>query len=165
MMTQSYQLRPMEERDAQTVMDIFNHYVENSFAAYPQDRLPHQFFGVMQASFNGFPHAVVTWGDEVVGFGGLRAYNPMPVFKKTAEISYFIKPGHTAKGLGAILLGHLIEGARQMGIESILASISSLNETSLKFHKKHGFAQCGEFKRIGYKNETYFDVVYMQKFI
>ena len=93
----------------------------------------------------------------------LRAYHPFPVFSKTAEISYFIRPEWTGKGLGDTLLACLIQKAKLKGIHSILASIASLNEPSLQFHKKHGFIECGRFREVGEKKGQIFDVVYMQK--
>jgi L-amino acid N-acyltransferase YncA len=66
----------------------------------------------------------------------LRAYSPFPTFSKTAEITYFIKPGYTGKGIGKKILDSLLAKARETGITSIIASISSLNEGSINFHKK-----------------------------
>jgi phosphinothricin acetyltransferase len=163
---EQYVLRPIGQDDGLWVMDIFNYYVEHSFAAYPQEKLPLSFFDMLMASYKGYPHvAAVTTVGEVVGFGGLRAFNPMSVFRKTAEVSYFLSPAHTGQGLGSAMLGHVTKGAKEMGIECLLASISSLNAASLGFHERHGFERCGVLKRIGCKNGTDFDVVYMQKFI
>lgn len=30
--------------DRESVMDIFNYYIENSFSAYPERKLPYEFF-------------------------------------------------------------------------------------------------------------------------
>jgi phosphinothricin acetyltransferase len=164
-MQQTVTLRPLAAGDAQQVMEIFNYYVENSFAAYPQSRLLVEFYNVLMASYQGYPNAAALENGEVVGFGGLRAYSPMSTFSHTAEISYFISPVHTSKGLGSLMLNHFIQEAKQKNIETVLASISSLNEPSLAFHKKHGFETCGTLKKIGRKNGVDFDVVYMQKHI
>ena len=39
-----YEFRLLGQEDGPRVMEIFNHYVENSFAAYPQEKLPAPFF-------------------------------------------------------------------------------------------------------------------------
>jgi len=64
-----------------------------------------------------------------------------------------------------MLLDRLLAKAREMGITSILASISSLNPSSLSFHESHGFEECGRFAGIGRKNGQGFDVVWMQKMV
>ena len=160
-----YIIRPLDKEDNLQVMEIFNYYVENSFAAYPQEKLPLPFYDMLLASYQGYPHAAAVTRGELAGFGGLRAYSPISTFRKTAEVSYFLSPVHTGKGLGSALLQHLADGATQSGIECLLASISSLNEASLRFHEKHGFERCGQLKRVGCKNGMEFDVIYMQRFI
>jgi phosphinothricin acetyltransferase len=68
-------------------------------------------------------------------------------------------------GLGELLLHTLQRDAQKMNIESLLASISSLNQVSIDFHKKNGFFECGRFEGVGKKFGKEFDVVWMQKFI
>lgn len=157
-------LKPMTGADRSPVIDIFNYYIENSFAAYPDRRVPYEFFDILLKAAEGYPAVVAKDKQEtVVGFGMLRAYHPFPVFSKTAEISYFIKPEWTGKGVGNLMLSHLIRKAEERGITSLLAGIASLNDPSIKFHKKNGFIECGRFKKIGEKKGHVFDVVYMQK--
>jgi L-amino acid N-acyltransferase YncA len=98
-----------------------------------------------------------------MGFGMLMAYNPFPTFSHTAEITYFIKPGYTGRGIGKLLLDHLIPKARDKGITCLIASISSNNVESINFHKKNGFIECGRLKEVGRKKGQTFDVLYMQK--
>ena len=100
---------------------------------------------------------------EVIGFGFLHPYSPIPTFKRVAEIVYFIRPEYTGKGVGSAILEHLIQEAKKLNIDSILAHISSLNEKSINFHAKHGFVECGRFRRIGRKFSKDFDVVWMQR--
>jgi hypothetical protein len=37
-------LRPILFEDREAIMDVFNYYAENSFAAYPETKLPYQAF-------------------------------------------------------------------------------------------------------------------------
>ena len=55
------------------------------------------------------------------------------------------------------------EGAKNKGIRNILASITSKNANSIKFHEKNGFVKCGEFSEIGRKFGNTFDVIWMIK--
>ncbi len=156
-------LAPMTGDDRVPVMDIFNHYVENSFAAYPEHRLPYEFFDNFLAMCRGYPTAVAR--DEsgmVAGFGMLRPYSPFPAFSGAAEISYFLTQGCTGHGIGRLMLDHLVSEARAKGLRTILANVSSLNEGSMRFHLKHGFVRCGTLQAIGCKNGREFDVVYFQ---
>jgi len=161
-----YVIRKVSEEDGKDITDIFNYFVENSFAAYPEKRVQNVFFERLKQLAGGFPiYAIGISGGGLAGFGLLRPYHLLETFKRTAELTYFILPMHISKGLGTKLLNVLIEEAKKKGFDSLLASISSLNEISLNFHLKNGFTECGRFKRIGRKFGQDFDEVWMQRFI
>ncbi len=109
--------------------------------------------------------AVVDGTGKVIGFGMLRPHNPLPAFAKTAEVTYFIHRDYTGKGLGKALLGALEKGAIERGITSLLASVSSLNPGSIRFHQAHGFVECGRFVKVATKNGKVFDTVWLQKIL
>jgi phosphinothricin acetyltransferase len=157
-------ITPLTRDDQNPVMDIFNHYIEHSFAAYPETPLPYPAFDMFLQMTKGYPTGVIRDSEgKVTGFGMLRPYNAIPAFSGTAEITYFLHPDHTGKGLGKKLLDHLEKGAVEKGVRHILASISSLNPGSMKFHENNGFVSCGRFTGIGQKKGRVFDVVWMQK--
>jgi len=64
-------------------------------------------------------------------------------------------------GLGKTALDRLAEAARELGVDRLMASISSLNQESLRFHRKYGFQECGRFTEAGTKFGGNFDVVWM----
>lgn len=156
----------MDENHRKDVIDIFNYYIENGFAAYPESKLPYEFYDMFLIITKDYP-AVVIKSDknDVIGFGYLYSYSPFSVFKETAEISYFLKEEATGHGIGKKILDYVESEAKKLNISSILASISSLNEGSINFHKKNGFKECGRFVKIGKKFDKYFDVVWMQKML
>lgn len=161
-----YSISPITNEDRESIIDIFNYYVENSFAAYPEDKLPYQAFDMLLQMSNGFPRgSLKDKNGKTVGFGMLRAHNPAPTFSRTAEVTYFIHPDHTGKGLGKMLLSSLEKGAVEKGITNILANISSLNPNSIQFHQKSGFMECGRFRKVGKKKGREFDTVWMQKML
>lgn len=162
----NFSLAPITLDDCKQIVDIFNHYVENSFAAYPEQKVPYEFFDVLLNMCQGYPTATVK--DEksrVIGFGMLRPYSPITTFSQTAEITYFLKPGFTGKGIGKTILEYLISKGKEKGITSILASISSLNDGSINFHLKNGFSEYGRFRGVGQKKGKTFDVVYFQRIL
>jgi phosphinothricin acetyltransferase len=161
-----YLLEPIGPSDQKAVIDLFNHYIENSFAAYPEHKVPYEFFDMFLSMCKD--HSSVTVKDNegiLAGFGMLRPHNPMPAFSHTAEITYFIRPELTGKGLGPLMLDFLIAEGKKCGISQVLASISSLNEGSIRFHQNHGFTECGRFRRVARKKGVFFDIVWMQKTI
>jgi len=82
----------MTDQDRESVMDIFNYYVENSFAAYPEEKLPYKAFDRFLEVSRGYPIGIIRdINGEINGFGMLRIHNPMPAFAETAEVTYFFK--------------------------------------------------------------------------
>jgi L-amino acid N-acyltransferase YncA len=164
--TQDYVLREVSDKDQTAVVEIFNHFVETSFAAYPSEPAGFSFFRNLCMMAEGYPFYVIETSDgEVVGFGLLHRYHSAETLRRTAELTYFILPEHTRRGLGGRLLEIFIGEARKMGIDNLLASISSQNQISLDFHRMHGFSECGRFHRVGQKFGEVFDVVWMQRFL
>ncbi len=159
-----FSIEPVTAEDGRAIIDIFNHYVENTFAAYPESKVPYEFFGLFMNMSQGYPFLVAKdENGKVLGFGLLRPHNPMPAFSRTAEITYFLAPEHTGQGIGKAMLDRLLAEGKERGITSILANISSLNPGSLAFHRKNGFVECGRFIGIGRKKGREFDVVWMQR--
>lgn len=161
-----YDLFPLSSSDREEIIDIFNYYIENSYAAYPERRVPYEFFDLFLQAAAGYPTAIAKNKNKtILGFGMLRPYSPMPTLAGTAEITYFVRSECTGKGIGSSMLEYLLKEARKKGLHCILASISSLNEGSIRFHSYHGFSECGRFREVGKKHGNSFDIVWMQKLL
>ncbi len=161
-----YVIRHVKDDDRNAVVGIFNYFVENSFAAYPDKKVGPEIFDLLKnMSCGGVFYVAESPAKEVIGFALLRHHQIAEAFKKAGEITYFILPEHERRGLGARLMDTIVTDARAAGVETLLANISSLNEVSLNFHHKHGFKECGRFERIGRKFGRDFDVIWMQKFL
>ena len=159
-------LKPVEARDAEEIIDIFNAYTENSFSTYTETPLSYEMFESFTQLSWGYPALTARDASErVIGFSILRPFSLLPVFSSTAELTSFLKPGYTGRGIGKLLLAHLEAGAREMGLTSILATVSSLNEGSLRFHRNNGYLECGCLSGIGRKQGVIFDVIYCQKIL
>jgi phosphinothricin acetyltransferase len=50
-----YSISPITNEDRESIIDIFNYYVENSFAAYPENKLPYQAFDMLLQMSEGYP--------------------------------------------------------------------------------------------------------------
>jgi L-amino acid N-acyltransferase YncA len=161
-----YVFDTMREEHRQPVMDIFNYFIENTFAAYPEAPLGDGVFDQFLAVSRRYPSAVVmNKKHNIVGFAFLQPYHPADTFRKTAVATHFILPEHTRKGIGAKLLEVFVRDAKKMGLQHLLVNISSLNPGSIEFHRKNGFHKCGTFEGIGIKARKKFSVIWMVRSI
>jgi L-amino acid N-acyltransferase YncA len=161
-----YRFERLSEEHRKPAIDILNYYIENGFATFSETKVNYDFFDHYLRESKGYPAvAVRSDSGEIIGTAYLGAYNPSKAFQRTAEIGYYIRRDWTRHGIGKAILDHFVEEARKIGIDSILASVSSLNDQSINFHLKNGFIECGRFRRIGRKFGRDFDLVWLQKHI
>ncbi|HWQ65777.1 MAG TPA: GNAT family N-acetyltransferase [Methanospirillum sp.] len=154
----------ISREDGPELIDIFNQYIQDSDAAFPEHPVPTAFFEMMRPILDTHPSVSVRDpAGLLIGFGMLKPHNPMPVFSHCREITYFVRPEWTGRGIGSDMLTYLTDKARAAGITCILAEISGKNEGSIKFHQKSGFRECGRFSRVGKRKGEFFDTVWMQK--
>lgn len=158
-----HSIRPVRNTDWPAVTEIFNHFVVNSPAAYPEEQVGPDFLRNKHEAVVDYPFVVVERGGKPVGFAYLSPFHPMATMRRSAQLTYFIHPDHTGHGLGSRLLEVLLDSGRALGIDNFMAHISSLNEGSIRFHTSHGFTQCGCFRRVGTKHGQDFDMVWMQR--
>lgn len=160
------ELLPVSGEDMAEMAGIFNHYVEHSYATYTETPVSTERFEALMSFSSGYPSFVARDSDgSLAGFGLLRPYSPIPAFDRAAELTCFLAKGYTGQGIGTAILQALESGAVELGIESIVATVSSLNEGSIRFHRARGFVEQGRLVGIGSRNGRKFDVVYLQKML
>jgi len=167
-LSKNFKITTIAEEHRKAVIDIFNYFIKNGYAAYPQEQLPYEFFDMMLKMTHGYPAVVVkdsTRQGQVVGFAFMRPYHSMKTFKRAAEVSYFLLPDVTRQGIGKAIIELFTQEAKKIEVDTLLADISSLNTQSIQFHEKMGFTPCGCFRRVGKKFNKDFDVVWMQKLL
>lgn len=154
---------PLSEKHRTHVINIYNYYITHTYASFLEQPVSYEFYDIFLAMMKGYPASAVLAGGVAAGFCYLRPYNPIPAFNTTAEITYFIHPEMTGRGIGKAALRHLAEEAVARGISHLLACVSSLNEQGIRFHHKNGFLQQGKLVGIGRKFNNLFDIIWFQK--
>jgi len=157
----NYTIRPAKESDIPEMLEVFNFFVHNSYASYSEIELEPEFFQQLREC--ALAIIVLEVDHKIVGFAYIKPYLAYKNCQLSGVLTYFILPLYTGKGFGAMMLDKLLEAAKRINMKHLLAHISSRNEQSLRFHKKHGFVECGRFNDIGTKFGHTFDVVWMQK--
>ena len=160
-MTGDMKIRDMQESDRDAVMRIFNHYAATSFAAYPDGPLPPQFFDPCGKA--PYRQSCLRMTVALPGSGSSSPSSRSLSFRKTGMLTYFLAPEATGKGLGNRLLEQLILDAKKKGMTMLVANMSSKNEASIRFHKRHGFSEAGNLAGVGEKFGEPFGVLWMQR--
>ena len=154
-------IRIRKEGDAENILEVVNSFVKESFAAYSDEYYPPSIVDEWSRKAKVF--LVLEIGKKVIGFGFVASYKPFKSCAHVGVITYFILQEYTSKGLGTKLINQLISKGKDLGVTNYLAHISSRNEQSLNFHKKHGFKEVGRFKDMSVKLGESVDMVWVQK--
>jgi phosphinothricin acetyltransferase len=156
-------VRPATEADVPAILGIYNDAILHSTATFdiePQtleERL--QWFRETKP-----PHCVIVAEAEaeVVGWGCLRTFRTRVAYRFTVEDSVYIREDHRGRGVGALLLGELVERAKKGGFHSVIAGMTEGNPASEALHRRFGFVDAGRSREVGYKFERWLDIVWMQ---
>jgi phosphinothricin acetyltransferase len=150
--------------DAQRIAEIWNHEVlHTDHTTDTEPRTVVQQRTWLARRDEDHPVIVVTRGDRVIAFGALSPYRVKPAFHRTVEDSVYVDRIERGQGLGALVLGRLIDLARERGHHSILARVTGVNEPSMRLHERLGFRLVGVEEETAFKRGRWLDVAILQR--
>jgi phosphinothricin acetyltransferase len=154
------------EPDFEIIKEIYDYYIENTTATYYTEKITiEELKAFIPCQDKKYKSYLIKSENECCGFCYISAYKKRQAYDRTAEISIYLKPGSTGKGIGNIALPFLETEARNNGISVLIGIISGDNENSIKLFARNGYEKCGHFKQIGEKFNKILDVVSYQKII
>ncbi|MGW2153851.1 N-acetyltransferase family protein [Nonomuraea sp. NPDC001699] len=158
-------IRDLNEDDVPAVAAIYAHYVTGGVATF--DEVPPE-AGEWRAraaalTAAGLPFLVAEDDGVVTGYAYLGQYRPKPAYRHSLEVSIYLAPGSTGRGLGRLLLGELIRRAPATGARCLIAVIADGGDpASLRLHAAFGFEDVGRLRNVGFKHGRWIDTVLLQ---
>jgi len=160
-------LRAAQVTDAEAIAVIYNYEVETSTATF--DLVPRSIEAQREwiTARSGAFSALVADDSAagVIGFAALSTYRDRAGYRTTVENSVYVHRDHQRRGVGRLLLGALLEVARDSGFHTVIARIDSQSSGSLALHESLGFVVVGVERQIGRKFGRWLDSVIMQKML
>jgi [ribosomal protein S5]-alanine N-acetyltransferase len=100
----------------------------------------------------------IEWNGEYVG--NISLSPGTDVYRKTAEIGYFIGEPYWNKGIATKAVKLIVEyGFKELGLARIHTGVFDYNEASMRVLEKCGFERDGVFKKAVIKNGQFRDEV------
>lgn len=160
----AFRTRLVERADADALRAIYNVEVLESTVTFDlRPRTLAEQLAWIEDHSGGHPAIVaLDHAGEVAGFASLTPYRPRPAYSTTVEDSVYVRRDARGEGVGRLLLGDLIELARDHGFHSVIGRIVGDHEASIALHAACGFEQVGREREIGRKFNRWLDVVLMQ---
>lgn len=181
-MTEGLTITAATPADAAAVAAIYAHHVLHGVATFevePPDaaEMARRIAGVRDA---GHPWLIARDGaGEMVGYAYAGPFHPRAAYRFTCEDSIYLAHDRLGAGIGAVLLGALIEAAAAGGFRQMIAKIvASAPEGggggvaggaagdgggSVRLHRRFGFVEAGRMRAVGWKHGRWLDVITMQR--
>ena len=161
-----FRTRIVERRDADALRAIYNVEVLESTVTFDlRPRSQAEQLVWIDEHSGGHPAIVAVDGDDVVGFASLSPYRPRPAYSTTVEDSVYVRRDLRGRGVGRLLLGDLLDLARDHGFHCVIGRIVGDHDASIALHTACGFSQVGREREVGRKFNRWLDVVLMQKML
>ncbi|PAM96505.1 N-acetyltransferase [Flavobacterium sp. IR1] len=106
---------------------------------------------------------VIENDDQIIGWAALTPVSSRCVYAGVAEVSVYVDPAHSGKGIGLTLLNELVHLSEEEGIWTLQAGIFTENTASLRIHEKAGFRILGIREKIGKQNGIWRDTVLLER--
>lgn len=100
---------------------------------------------------------------KVQGWAALSPVSARSCYRGVAELSIYIGAGHQGKGIGNLLMQHLIADSEDNGIWTIHSSTFPENKASINLQKKYGFREIGYRERIAELNGAWRNTVLLER--
>ncbi|MFT9098305.1 GNAT family N-acetyltransferase [Liquorilactobacillus sp.] len=171
MNTPDIKIRLVTLADAPALLHIYQYYVQQTAITFEYDTPTIEEFEKRIRNISlGYPYLVAYADNKILGFAYLSSFHPRAAYIWSAEISIYLSHDVQHHGIGTLLYNELEKIAAAQNILNINACISlpkttdtHLPMTSIYFHKKNGFKKVAHFHDVGYKFNTWFDMIWMEK--
>jgi len=100
---------------------------------------------------------------RVVGWAALSPVSDRCVYGGVAEVSVYVDPVASGRGVGTTLLRRLVAASESAGFWTLQAGIFPENAASLRIHEKCGFRVVGRRERLGQHHGRWRDVLLLER--
>jgi L-amino acid N-acyltransferase YncA len=159
-------IRPAAPTDIAAITRIYAHAVEHGTASFEIEPPTQPEMARRQQALlaKGFPYLVAEISGSVAGYAYAGPYRERRAYDWCVEDSIYVAPEFHRKGIGRLLLTHLVADAERLGFRQMLAVIGdSASAASIAVHAAAGFRLIGTLQSTGFKHGRWLDTVLMQR--
>ncbi len=156
--------RQANPTDAADIAAIWNREIRDGVATFSTREMTVAEIETMIAE-EGTAVQVAVVSGELIGFARFYPFRGGVGYRFTKEHSIYLEPKAQGMGAGRALMQRVCHIAKQEGVHSLMAAISSENPAGVAFHKTLGFEQVARVPEVGHKFGRWMDLILMQKFL
>ncbi len=151
--------------DAGALIAIYGPYVTDSCISFEYDPPSEEEFAARIRSFSAF-YPYLVWEEpdgRILGYAYAHRHAERAAYQWNAELSVYLHPEATHRGIGTALYRALLAILREQGLQMAYACITCPNKPSEALHRAMGFQPAGVWRNAGYKQGRWRDVAWFQK--
>jgi len=151
--------------DYDAVVDIYNHYIENSHATF--DTSPYS-IGERAPWFSQFNESgpnqllVAEMNGTTLGFCCSTPFNLRAAYDISVETTVYLAAEAIGQEIGKRLYEVLLQNLSGIGLHGAYAGIALPNDASVNLHAALGFRKVGVYEEVGYKFGKYWSVAWYE---
>ncbi len=157
-------IRPVKRQDIQAIVDIYNHYVENTAITFEEKSInANDMLARIEIVTQGnLPWLVIEQGNNILGYAYATPWKARSAYRYSVETTVYLAPKEQGKGLGTELYQALLTELKLKSIHTAIGGITLPNPASIALHEKLGMTKVAHFHQVGYKFNQWLDTGYWQ---
>ena len=158
-------IRPATIDDANSVVAIYNYYIENTVVTFIEQAISAQNISdnISTAASDQLPYMVYELDGVVLGYAYASKWQGRCAYRYSVEVTVYLAVEATGQGIGSALYQALFQELEKRSYHVALAGIALPNDASIALHEKFGMRKVAHFEEVGFKFGQWVDVGYWQK--
>ena len=166
-------IRTAKPSDADKLLEIYAPYVEKTAITFEYE-VPSvdEFRQRIENTLKKYPYIVAIKDDKIVGYAYAGTFKSRAAYDWDVELSVYLDMKCRRRGIGELLYEKMEQILAMQNIINLNACITSpsvpdehITDDSEKFHARMGYSLVGRFHKSGYKFDTWYDMIWMEKAI
>lgn len=169
----SIHLRVATTDDAKELLEIYAPYITETAISFEYDVPdPDEFKMRIADTLQKYPYILAEKDGEILGYAYTNAFAGRAAYDWSVATTIYLKKGKTKTGVGRMLYEALERISKAQNVLNMNACIAypeiedeHLTLNSVQFHEHLGYRMVGTFHNSGYKFDTWYHMVWMEKII
>lgn len=166
-------IRTASPDDAAELLSVYAPYVEKTAISFEYE-VPgvEEFRRRIERTLEKYPYLAAECGGRILGYVYTGPFIGRAAYGWSAEVSIYLREDCRRMGIGRRLYETLENVSRAQNILNLNACIgcprtedTHLTNNSMQFHEHMGYRLVGRFRESGYKFDTWYDMVWMEKIL